>query len=412
MDRSFEGGNPAQEQLSIARETSQQQGSRSSAIMVVEMRDLLIACGIPFTNIHAEIYSQATMDDKEDKTALLGLTQDALIELASGYGLPAFTGKQIAHWLYQKRVDRLEAMTNLSKKARQLLDEHHVLGTTAPVDVQKSRDGTRKYLFATSHDRFIETVTIPDRERCTVCVSSQVGCKMGCIFCMTGKQGFQGQLTAGEIINQILSTAEADHITNIVYMGMGEPLDNLDEVLASIDVLTAPWGFAMSPRRITVSTIGITPGITRFLNECEAHLAISLNTPISEERQQLMPIESVYPVADSLEVVRNWDFGLQRRISFEYIVFSGLNDTPAHADALLDLLAGIRCRVNLIRFHPIPGTPLPATDEQRLQDFCDTLTDEGLTTTIRASRGQDIFAACGLLSTKAKNNEYPPPPAP
>ena len=352
------------------------------------------------------------MDDKEDRTALLGLTQDALIELASGYGLPAFTGKQIAHWLYQNRVDRLEAMTNLSKKARQLLDEHHVLGITAPVDVQKSRDGTRKYLFATSHDRFIETVTIPDRERCTVCVSSQVGCKMGCIFCMTGKQGFQGQLTAGEIINQILSTAEADHITNIVYMGMGEPLDNLDEVLASIDVLTAPWGFAMSPRRITVSTIGITPGITRFLNECEAHLAISLNTPISKERQQLMPIESVYPVADSLKVVRNWDFGLQRRISFEYIVFSGLNDTPAHADALLDLLAGIRCRVNLIRFHPIPGTPLPATDEQRLQDFCDTLTDEGLTTTIRASRGQDIFAACGLLSTKAKNNEYPPPPAP
>ncbi|MBL7114836.1 MAG: 23S rRNA (adenine(2503)-C(2))-methyltransferase RlmN [Kiritimatiellae bacterium] len=348
------------------------------------------------------------MNNTTHKTALLGLTQDALVELARGYGLPAFNGKQIAHWLYQQRVNSIGEMTNLSKKVRQLLEEHHITGVTAPMDMQKSRDGTRKYLFATGHERYIETVTIPDRERCTVCVSSQVGCKMGCVFCMTGKQGFQGQLTAGEILNQILSTAEADRITNIVYMGMGEPLDNLDEVLTSIEILTAPWGFAMSPRRITVSTIGITPGVVRLLNECEVHLAISLHTPIPSERQKLMPIESVYPMADSLEVVRNWNFGLQRRISFEYIVFSGMNDTPAHADALLDLLAGLRCRVNLIRFHPVPDTPLPATDEQRLVDFRDKLADEGLTTTIRASRGQDILAACGLLSTNTRCGENPP----
>jgi 23S rRNA (adenine2503-C2)-methyltransferase len=347
------------------------------------------------------------MSETNAMTPLLGLTQDELIDLVKGYGLPAFTGKQIAHWLYEKHVRTIDEMTNLSKKARQLLTENHPIGLHSPADVQVSRDGTKKYLFKTPDNHFIETVTIPDRDRCTVCVSSQVGCKMGCLFCMTGKQGFQAQLTAGEIINQICSTDEADRITNIVYMGMGEPFDNMDAVLASIEVLTSPWGYAMSPRRITVSTIGITPGVERFLNECEAHLAISMHTPIPEERQQLLPVESVYPLADSLEIIRRWDFGLQRRISFEYIVFSGMNDTPAHADALLDLLAGIRCRVNLIRFHPVPGTPLPGTDEERIEDFRDRLSDEGLTTTIRASRGEDILAACGLLSTKAQELERP-----
>lgn len=343
------------------------------------------------------------MNDAADTSALLGMTREALVALARGYGLPAFTGKQMAEWLYRKRVDRIEAMTNLSRETRRLIEARHVIGRTAPVEVQTSRDGTRKYLFPAAHGRFIETVTIPDRARCTICVSSQVGCKMGCLFCMTGKQGFQGQLSAGEIINQILGTDEAADITNIVYMGMGEPLDNLDAVLASVEILTAPWGFGMSPRRITVSTIGITPGVVRFLNACKAHLAVSLHTPLPEQRRQLMPVESVYPAADTLAVLRDWDFGLQRRVSFEYIVFGGLNDTPAHADALLSLLAGLRCRVNLIRFHPVPGTPLPATDEQRLLSFQQMLVRKGLTTTIRASRGQDIFAACGLLSTKARN---------
>jgi 23S rRNA (adenine2503-C2)-methyltransferase len=332
--------------------------------------------------------------------ALLGLSQAALIEVSKSHGLPPFTGKQIAHWLYQRKVASIDEMTNLSKKARALLGAHHPIGVVEPVEMKESRDGTRKYLFPAGEGRFVETVTIPDRERCTVCVSSQIGCKMGCLFCMTGKQGFQGQLTAGEIINQIRSVHEADRITNVVYMGMGEPFDNLDAVLESIEILTSAWGFAMSPRRITVSTIGITPGVVRFLESCEAHLAISLHTPFSRERQQLMPVESVYPLSDSLDVVRDWDFGLQRRISFEYIVFGGMNDTPEHAESLLRLLAGLRCRVNLIRFHPIPGTPLPGTDEERLIAFRDALSDQGLTTTIRASRGQDVFAACGLLSTK------------
>jgi 23S rRNA (adenine2503-C2)-methyltransferase len=296
-------------------------------------------------------------------------------------------------------------MSNLSKKARELLEEHYTVGLHAPVQVQTSTDGTRKYLFETQSCGFIETAMIPDKDRRTVCVSSQIGCKMGCLFCMTGKQGFQGQLTAGDIVNQIRSLPERNDVTNIVYMGMGEPFDNLDQVLRSIEIFTAEWGFAMSPRRITVSSVGVTPGLVRFLNESEAHLAISLHTPFAEERRQLMPVQIAYPLEEVIDVIRGWDFGGQRRVSFEYIVFHELNDTARHVKELSRLLSGIRCRVNLIRFHPIPGTPLKGTNEDTLQWFKDELNKKGILTTIRASRGQDIFAACGLLSTKALSGE-------
>ena len=335
------------------------------------------------------------------KSALFGKTLSELTELALELGLPKFTGKQLTDWLYHKHIDSIAGMSNLSKKARDLLEEQYSVGIHEPVKVQTSKDGTKKYLFETDTGQFIETAMIPDKERRTVCVSSQVGCKMGCLFCMTGKQGFQGQLTAGDIVNQIRSIAERDEVSNIVYMGMGEPFDNLDEVLKSIEILTSEWGFAMSPRRITVSSIGITPGLVRFLRECEAHVAISLHTPFHEERQQLMPVQIAYPLEEVIDEIKQWDFSGQRRVSFEYIVFHGLNDTAQHVKGLARMLSGIRCRVNLIRFHPIPGTPLKGTDEQTLQWFKDEMNGKGILTTIRASRGQDIFAACGLLSTKA-----------
>jgi len=335
------------------------------------------------------------------KPALFGNTLSELTELAVSLGLPKFTGKQLADWLYKKEIDTIADMSNLSKKARDLLEEHYCFGLHAPAKVQVSTDGTKKYLFETATENFIETAMIPFQERRTVCVSSQVGCKMGCLFCMTGKQGFQGQLSAGDIVNQIRSIPERNEVTNIVYMGMGEPFDNLDEVLRSIEILTADWGFAMSPRRITVSSIGITPGLVRFLNESEAHLAISMHTPFHEERQQLMPVQIAYPLEEVIDVIRKWDFSGQRRVSFEYIVFHGLNDTARHVKELCRMLNGIRCRINLIRFHPVPGTPLKGTDEETLQWFKDELNRKGLLTTIRASRGQDIYAACGLLSTKA-----------
>ncbi|MEN8254594.1 MAG: 23S rRNA (adenine(2503)-C(2))-methyltransferase RlmN [Verrucomicrobiota bacterium] len=337
----------------------------------------------------------------DERTPLFGKTLAELQALAAAYGLPKFAAGQMADWLYGKEISSIDEMTNLSKKAREALNEHHTFGLVEPVEVKTSADGTKKYLFPTAHGRFIETAMIPFKDRKTVCVSTQVGCKMGCEFCMTGKQGFQGQLTAGEIVNQIRSIPEWREVTNIVYMGMGEPFDNLDEVLQSVEILSAEWGYAMSPRRITVSSIGIVPGLVRFLNECEAHLAISLHTPFPEERRQLMPVQIAHPLDDIIEEIRKRDFGGQRRVSFEYIVFGGFNDTPRHAKELSRLLAGIKCRINLIRFHPIPGTPLQATDETTLQEFKDQLNNKGILTTIRASRGLDIQAACGLLSTQA-----------
>jgi 23S rRNA (adenine2503-C2)-methyltransferase len=291
-------------------------------------------------------------------------------------------------------------MTNLSKKARELLNEKYEFGLTPPSKIQTSTDGTKKYLFPTFQQKFIETAMIPERDRNTVCVSSQVGCKMGCLFCMTGKQGFQGQLTAGEIVNQIKSIDEANEVSNIVYMGMGEPFDNLDEVLKSIEILTSDWGFAMSPRRITVSTIGIIPAMLKFLEESEAHLAVSLHTPFNEERRNLMPVEVAYPIEEVVAEIKNRDFGRQRRVSFEYILFEGLNDSTRHVKELARLLSGLKCRINLIRFHPVPGTPLKSPGEETIQRFKDELNQKGIFTTIRTSRGQDIYAACGLLSTK------------
>lgn len=334
------------------------------------------------------------------KDQLFGKDLNELQEISLALGLPKFTGKQLADWLYKKEISSIDEMSNLSKKARDLLNEKYEFGLSAPSKVQVSLDGTKKYLFPTSHNKFIETAMIPDDDRKTVCVSTQVGCKMGCLFCMTGKQGFQGQLTAGEIVNQIKSIKEFGDVSNIVYMGMGEPFDNLDAVLKSLDILTSEWGFAMSPRRITVSSIGIIPAMIRFLNESEAHLAISLHTPFDEERRKLMPVQIAYPIAEVVNEIKGWDFGRQRRVSFEYILFKGLNDTPYHVRELAKLLAGIRCRINLIRFHPVPGTPLESPDEETITSFRDQLTAKDITTTIRASRGQDIYAACGLLSTK------------
>ena len=334
------------------------------------------------------------------KEPLFGKTLNELQKLVLELNLPKFTAKQITDWLYKKDISSIDEMSNLSKKARELLNENFVFGLTASTKVQASIDGTKKYLFPTIQNKFIETAMIPDRERKTVCVSSQVGCKMGCLFCFTAKQGFQGQLSAGEILNQIKSIDEVDEVSNIVYMGMGEPFDNLDEVLKSLEILTSEWGFAMSPRRITVSTIGIIPGMLTFLEKSEAHLAVSLHTPFHEERQKLMPAEIAYPIEDVVNEIKSWDFGRQRRISFEYILFEGLNDSTKHVNELVRLLSGLNCRINLIRFHPVPGTPLKSPDENIIQKFKEKLTNKGIYTTVRASRGEDIYAACGLLSTK------------
>ena len=336
------------------------------------------------------------------KTPLLGMDLAALGKVAAELGLPRFTAGQMFDWLYRKGIGEIDEMSNISLGGRALIKGRYCVGMMGHVDCQRSVDGTVKYLFPTLSGHTVESVFIPDGERGTLCVSSQVGCRMGCRFCMTGRQGFQGNLTTTDILNQIYALPERDRLTNIVFMGQGEPLDNIDEVLRATQILTSSKGWAWSPKRITVSTVGVRKGLLRFLQESPCHLAVSLHNPFPEERLEMMPAEHGYSLTEFLPLLARQDWSHQRRLSFEYIVFSGINDSLRHAQALVDLLSHMECRVNLIRFHEIPDSPYCTTDEERIVWLRDYLTQHGVTTTIRASRGQDIWAACGLLNTKNK----------
>ena len=313
--------------------------------------------------------------------------------------MPRFAAKQIARWLYDKHATTIEAMSDLSARHRALLAETYEVGLTAPEKVSISTDGTKKYLYRTSQNHFIESAYIPDGDRATLCISSQAGCRMGCRFCATGRQGLQHSLSTNEILNQIESLPERERLTNVVFMGMGEPLDNLDSLLPALEVLTSAWGFGWSPTRITVSTAGVASRLERFLEATQVHLAVSLHNPFPHERAEIMPIEKAWPIREVVEILRRYDFTHQRRVSFEYIVMSGLNDSPRHIRELCRLLDGIKCRINLIRFHKIPGSPYFSPDDRAMIAFRDALTAKGIHTTIRTSRGEDIQAACGLLST-------------
>lgn len=335
-----------------------------------------------------------------EKKKLLGMTLGELKAVATEVGLPAFAAKQIMQWLYNKRVRSIDEMTNLSLKSRAILAEHYTIGCVPPSDEQKSIDGTAKYLFPTENGQQVECVFIPDGERATLCVSCQAGCRMGCRFCMTGRQGFGGNLSTADILNQIYSVPGSELLTNIVFMGQGEPMDNLDAVLKATELLTASDGWAWSPKRITVSSVGVRKGVERFLLESNCHLAISLHNPFPEERLSMMPAEKAYGLEELMTLLKKKDWSHQRRLSFEYIVFGGINDSERHAKELVRLLAPIECRVNLIRFHQIPNTPYIGATEEKMVWLRDYLTKHGVTTTIRASRGQDIYAACGLLHAK------------
>lgn len=354
-----------------------------------------------FTFFRNFAYEQTVFLSMEQmKTPLLGMTLSQLREVVADMGLPAFTAKQIADWIYHKHVRTIDAMTNISAHNRERLAELYVIGCSEPTACQRSSDGTVKYLYQTLKGDYIETVFIPDADRATLCVSSQVGCKMNCRFCMTGKQGFSGNLTVADILNQIYSLPERERLTNVVFMGQGEPFDNIDAVLRATELLTADYGYAWSPKRVTVSSVGLRKGLKRFLDESDCHLAISLHDPFPQERAAVMPAEKSYSITEITELLRQYDFSHQRRLSFEYIMFGGFNDSEAHARALVKLLQGLDCRINLIRFHQIPGVAeLKGAPEDIMVRFRDYLTRHGIFTTIRASRGEDIFAACGLLST-------------
>ena len=352
------------------------------------------------------------------KIKLLGKNLEELKKVVADEGLPGFTAKQIAGWLYVKKVRTIDEMTNLSKAARAALSARYEVGVTPYGGLQVSSDGTKKYLFPVkcAHRRAlnagcngsleesdleegaVEAVMIPDDDRATLCVSSQSGCRMGCRFCMTGRQGFHGHLSAADIISQFIAVDESDRLTNAVFMGMGEPLDNYDNVMRAIEILTADWGFAWSPKRITVSTIGVLPNLKRFLEESRCHLAVSLHDPFGPERLSMMPVQGAWPIQEVLDLIKQYDFTGQRRVSFEYTMFAGFNDTKQHADALIRMLRGLECRMNLIRFHKIPDFPYETSSGVIIENFKQRLNNSGITTTVRASRGEDILAACGMLA--------------
>jgi 23S rRNA (adenine2503-C2)-methyltransferase len=332
--------------------------------------------------------------------ALLGKTPQELKDIAKSLDLPGFTGDQLAAWLYQSSITSWDEMTNISKKNRDLLASKFETGFDPSVKVQTSADGTKKYLYPALQNKFIETAYIPEETRATLCVSTQVGCKMGCLFCNTAKQGFQGNLTTAEIINQLRSLPEMEKVTNLVFMGMGEPFDNTDATLRACEVFVAEWGFNLSIRKVTVSTIGIVPGMELFLKNTKCNLAVSLHSPFDEERRKLMPVQHVYPIKEVIGAIETFNTNRSRKIFIEYILFKGINDTQRHVKEMARLLNRIKCRVNLMHYHAVPGIPLEGADEESLKAFQKGLNEKGIIATIRQSRGLDIDAACGLLSTK------------
>ena len=338
---------------------------------------------------------------QEDMNRLLGKTLEELQTIAVEVGLPRFAGKQLAEWIYTRRAISFDEMTNISLKGREALKSNYTIGRHQPIAKAISQDGTKKYLFQVG-EQYVESVYLPEEDRATLCVSTQAGCKMGCKFCMTGTLGFHGHLSAADILNQIFSIPDADKLTNIVYMGEGEPMDNLDNVLRSLEVMTSKWGCAWSPKRITVSSVGINKGLKRFIEGCDCHLAISLHNPFAIERQEVMPIEKMNHLSDVITLLKQYDWSHQRRVSFEYICWGGVNDTPKHANELLRLLNGIECRINLIRFHAGVDKSFTNSDEKQMEWLRDYLTARGITTTIRRSRGEDILAACGMLVNALK----------
>jgi len=339
------------------------------------------------------------MDEKE---LFYGKTLDEIKSVTDNLGLPKFTAKQITEWLYKKNCSSFEEMTNLSKVARAALEEGYTLGLFPPEKESISKDKTKKYLFPCGENRHVEAAYIPEETRATLCVSTQSGCRMNCSFCMTARQGLQGQLTTTEILNQYRSLPERERISNLVYMGMGEPLDNLDATLKSLEILTADYGYAMSPTRITVSTIGVLPALETFLEKSKAHLAVSLHNPFEEERIELVPASKAWPISKLFAVLKTENWRSQRRLTFEYIMLKGINDQPRHARKLMELTRTLHCRVNLLHYHSLPDSKLQGSDEKTILNFQKLLNQSSLQVNIRKSRGEDINAACGLLSTRER----------
>jgi 23S rRNA (adenine2503-C2)-methyltransferase len=333
------------------------------------------------------------------KTNLCGMTEGEIRNFA---GCNYSHAVSIANSLYKKRINDISLLQGIPKLIREKLNEISVPGIYKPAASEKSSDGTIKYLFRNRQDFEFETVFLPDSRRVTVCVSSQSGCRMGCPFCVTGRFGFRGNLSAHDIVNQIIGIQDSERVTHVVFMGMGEPMDNLDNVLKACSIISAEWGISLSPGNITVSTVGITSGIIRFLEESKCNLALSLYSPFPEERARAVPSEKKYPSHKIIEIIKNYPVVKKRRMSVAYIMISNINDTEMHLEGLKNLLRGSKIRVNLLPFHSVPGNNNISSSPERMEQFKHELVMSGISASIRKSRGIDVSAACGLLATGMK----------
>ena len=345
------------------------------------------------------------------KTDLKNLTQEGLIKFAENLGQSTFRGKQIMGWLYRPGITEFAQMTDLAKVFRQLLEDNASISRFSDPIIEKAEDGCVKFGFRLDDDHIIESVLIPEPDRNTLCISSQVGCAMGCTFCLTGTMGFTRNLTPAEIVNQVCSVRDylltqpkesligPDRVTNVVYMGMGEPLNNLENVLASLDIIMEQKGLDISARKITVSTCGIVPKIREFGEKSPVNLAISLHAVNDAVRSQLMPVNNRYPVEELLAACREFPMPKRKRIMFEYIILQGINDADKDAYELGRKLKGIPCKINLIPYNESPALRFKSPTRERLIRFQNILINAHYTVFIRNSRGTDISAACGQLAT-------------
>jgi len=334
-----------------------------------------------------------------DNRYLCGLDAEEISELIKAGGFTHAHAVIVAGLLYKKGSSALEKSTRIPKRLKNYLSEVSQTGISLPVRSEGSADGTIKYLFESPDGKKFESVFIPDEKRKTVCVSTQSGCRMGCPFCVTGRYGFHGNLSAGDIVSQVISLQNNGKITHVVFMGMGEPMDNMDNVLKACRILTAEWGMAISPVNITVSSVGITPAIKEYLEKSDCNLALSLYSPFHEERQIVIPAENAYPVKEIINMMAHFPLKKKRRMTIAYVMISGINDTDRHLEELIKITGGTQIRINLLPFHPVPGDDRRSSSDERLQFFKHNLVMAGISASVRKSRGTDISAACGLLAS-------------
>ncbi len=332
------------------------------------------------------------------KKSLCGHTLEEIFSLISSSGYTRAHALSISNSIYKRKASEFSLIPGIPRKLKEELSENAYTGIIKPVAFEISVDKSVKYLFRSDDGKEFETVFIPEIKRHTVCVSTQSGCRMGCSFCATGRYGFHGNLTAGEIVNQLLSLPDSQKITHVVFMGMGEPLDNLDNVLKACEIITAEWGLALSPRNVTVSTVGITPAVNKFLKLSSCNLTLSLHTPFSDERKKIAPVEKRYPVRTIIGLMKVHPLKKKRRLSIAYIMIRDFNDSDAHLEELISILKNSDIRINLLPYHNTGNGHYISSTEERMQIFKHELVISGISASIRKSRGADISAACGLLA--------------